>query len=167
MNKLFQKKNLKTMGLVLLVLAVVAFAASLVKGFVVADDNDKIETFVSYKIGALTEYGKYTETKESIYSDLFECKGLEVYPDFDSDIQFEVFFYDEEENFILKTNKMNETYKVGDDEPELSTATYARIVIYPTFEKGDDKEINFFEKLTLSTQLKIKVLKDQTVEDDE
>ena len=124
-------------------------------------DDDYVKVNPTYSVGGLTDYGKFDDVKDSLYTkEVFECKGIEVQLDFDADITYEIYFYDEDENFVSKTEELSSSYK--DECPE--EAVYARIVIHPTFDE-DDKEpsISFIDRIynNYKKQLTIKVLADQ------
>lgn len=114
----------------------------------------------SYAIGGLTENGQYLETEKSIYTkNAFECQGLDIDLAFDNNISYQVFFYDEDGDFLEKTSKLTTNYDKG--VPFLST--HARIVITP----NDDDKISWYEKSGYAKQLTISVNKEQKFETNE
>lgn len=152
----------KIMSVVLVIATVVGIGA-LVSHFVSnkADDNGRVEVNLSYEIGGLTAYGKYEETKESIYTkEAFKCDGLYIEPEFDSTITYQVFFYDSLGNFVSSTASLEGYYT----ETIPAGSSYARIVITPKWDKGtaaDDKKINIFQINKYAKQLNVKVIKEQ------
>lgn len=110
-----------------------------------------------FSIGALTEDGKYSESKESIYSDAFECQGLSVQLAFDHNISYEIFYYNKYSDFISSTGILTENYNTVDNLMPANTV-FARIEITPT----EDSSISWYEKSKYSKQLTIEVFKDQT-----
>lgn len=106
----------------------------------------------SYSVGGLTENGAYFETKESIYSDAFECIGLKITPDFDSNVSYQVFFYNMNEQFLESTAEMTSFYE---GVPLL--AKYARIEITPK----EDERVSWYEVNKYAKQLTVEVAKKQ------
>ena len=117
--------------------------------------NDDLKTIhPSFEVGALGTDGKYVKDEEKLYTkDAFRCDGLQVKLDFDNEISYKIYFYDDVGNFVSSTD----TYAEGVD--VRVNGTYARVEITPTNE--DVGEINWFEKNVLSNQLTIKVYKNQ------
>ena len=107
----------------------------------------------SFSIGGLKSDGKYLETKESIYTkELFECRGLTITPDFESQVSYQIFFYDAEGEFLEATPKLTGTFNQVPD-----TATHARMVITPM----NDEEVKFYEIRGYAKQLELVVSKNQ------
>lgn len=107
----------------------------------------------SYSVGGLSSDGKYVETDESIYTKTaFECQGLKITPDFDSQVSYQVFFYDMNEQFLESTSEMTEFYQGA---PLL--AKYARIEITPQ----EDDKVSWYEVLKYAKQLTVEVAKQQ------
>ncbi len=152
----------KIVSVALVVVTVVGIGA-LIGHFVSnkADDNGRVEINPSYEVGGLTSYGKYKETKESIYTkEAFKCDGLNIEPQFDSTITYQVFFYDNLGNFVSSTSSMEGYYT--DEIP--TGSSYARIVITPKWDKDtkdDDRKINIFQVSKYAKQLTIKVNAEQ------
>lgn len=148
---------------VALVVATVVGIGALISHFVSnkADDNGRVEINLSYEVGGLTSYGKYEETKESIYTkEAFQCQGLLIEPQFDSTVSYQVFFYDNLGNFVSSTSSMEGYYT--DEIP--TGSSYARIVITPKWDKDtedDDRKINIFQVSKYSKQLTVKVNAEQ------
>lgn len=107
----------------------------------------------AFSIGGLNANGKYKETKESIYTkDAFECQGLTITPKFESMVSYEVFFYNEDGEFLSNTGRMTTKYNTVP-----AFAKYARIVITPL----EDEEISLLETNKYAKQLTIVVNKVQ------
>ena len=108
--------------------------------------------------GSLDENGKYVETNESIFTkEMFECLGLTIETDVKFKGEYKVYFYNSEGAKVGEAFEDSEGTVVNVPE----AALYARIVITPDIE-GD--EIAFWQVPKFSSQLKIKVLKNQEVE---
>lgn len=115
----------------------------------------------SYAIGGLDEKGAYVDTKESIYTkDAFECYGLKTTLAFDNNISYRIYFYDENNEFLQRSEQLTSAF---DCEKTLMPANTksARIVITP----NEDSKISWYEKNGYAKQLTIKVNKDQTKSD--
>lgn len=148
---------------VALVVATVVGIGALIGHFVSnkADEDGRVVINPSYEIGGLTAYGKYEETKESIYTkEAFKCDGLIIEPEFDSTITYQVFFYDGLGNFVDSSASLEGYYT-----EEIPTgSSYARIVITPKWDKDtkdDDKKINIFQVNKYAKQLTVKVYAEQ------
>ena len=98
------KLNYKTKQIISIVLVcVIAFGAimglsALSKKL---DEDMKIIT-PTFEVGGLDNTtGKYVETEGSIYTKKsFECQGLTIKLDFDSQVKYQVFYYDELDEYI-------------------------------------------------------------------
>lgn len=116
-----------------------------------ADEDGLVKVNLKYDIGGLNSQGEYEETDESIYTkNAFEAQGLNIEVAFDSNITYEVFFYDEYGEFISKTGVLEKNYK--DDIPV--TSTHARIEITP---KDDEDGVKWYEKTGYAKQIEVKV----------
>ena len=153
-----KRKTWETIGIVVVCTAlIVGILGGLVALFGEEKTTKKISP--SFSIGGLTSQGKYLETKESIYTkELFECRGLTITPDFESQVSYQVFFYNAEGEFIRATSK-----QTGEFNSVPLLATHARLVVTP----NDDTEIKFYEVNKYAKQLKIEVDLVQKVNFDE
>ena len=140
------------LGIIITVGAIVGISALVKKG---KEKTNEINP--KFSIGALTEDGKYSESKESIYSDAFECQGLSVQLAFDHNISYEIFYYNQYSDFISSTGTLTENYNTVENLMPANTV-FARIEITP----NEDDEISWYEKSKYSKQLTIEVFKDQT-----
>ena len=155
------KKWLRTIITVVLVLGVVG---GLIGGIVaIMRNTDKIDNALTYKtigatkyaIGGLDGNGNYMNTDQSIYTkDAFECQGLNCTLDFDNDVSYQIYFYDQNNEFVHTTGKLTGAF-VQDSVPFF--AKYARIVITP----NDDNKISLFEKGKYARQLNTTVYREQ------
>ena len=126
------------------------------------DEDMKVIT-PSFSVGGLDNTtGKYVETDGSIYTkDSFECQGLTIKLDFDSNVKYQVFYYNELDEYIEEcTPEYDESVELVVPEG----ATYARIKVTPVWSadvKANDRVVEWYEVLKYSTQLEISVFKDQ------
>ena len=110
-------------------------------------------------VGGLTEAGIYEETDDMIYTkNAFEAKGLEVKLDFDSNVKYQVFFYDELDKFVSCTEVYTESAKIS-----VPLECSARMEITPIW--GPDapleKEIKWYQVGKYASQVEIRVDKNQ------
>lgn len=148
----------KIIGMVL----VGALLVGILSSFAAFAKDDSQPAGIIFSRGGLDEStGKYLKTNQSIYTEkAFRCDGLRIEPDFESDVTYDVYFYDED--MVLLDKKLGLT-EVFDSDFDL--AKYARIVIHPTIPKDVSKrdfEIKRSEIFKIASQLKITVSKDQT-----
>lgn len=149
-------KGLKIALIVVLILAAVGGGTA---GIISLVDSDKFDTKnisdLSFGVGGLDSTGKYMSTDKSIYTkDAFECQGLSVSLEFDSEISYQIYFYDQNNDFVHTTGKLEGAF-VSDSIPFF--AKYARIVITP----DDDEKVTTLEVLKYAKQLNAKVNREQ------
>lgn len=158
-TKLSPKKIVVIVVAVLLVLAIIAAGAALIfkgKDKVITIDKNNQEISPSYSIGAIDSTGRYKNSTDSIYTaNAFECLGLNIKTSFQLTVSYQVFFYDENEEFISASEILDKNYNTV---PGL--AKYARVVITP----NKLTEITKKDIKTLSNQITITVSKNQNFE---
>ena len=145
----------------LLVFGVIFGAVALSSYF--KDPTKKISP--KFSQGSLDEAGEYVPGKASIYTkELFECKGLSIELDYESNVNYRVFFYDEEEKFVSSTALLGKTTDI--EVPE--EAIYARILIVPVWDSTvevKDRVVRWYNIHKYSSQLEIRVLRDQNAKE--
>ena len=144
------------------ILAIFLCAACVVS--ITGKDTESVSK-LSFKIGGIsTETGEYVERKDTLYTyDLIECQGLSVTPDFNNTVEYQIFWYNEDEVYFDSTDIIKA--KFVSDVPEL--ARYCRIMVYPSKLDEDGKtikdfEVKFYEVQKYVSDLNMKVYKDQT-----
>lgn len=142
------------------VLAITLLVA-IVSGVIAIFDNPTKTINPSvFSKGALDASGEFKKSETQLYTkDLFECQGLSISQDFESESTYEVFYYRADESFIGSTGRLTGDY----EKSEFENAKYARIVLTPILEDGKTK-IAFFDIYGYAKEIKISVLKDQTFE---
>ena len=150
MRKLRRKLNLKSILSATLVCALLVgsvFGLTSVLG-----KKEKTISPFAFSQGAVNEKGIYEESKTSIYTkELIECQGLTITPDFEASGTYQVFYYDENKNFIGATDDLNAEDGAYTKGNTFEIAKYARIMItpdVPTDENGkkvEDFKIRFYE----------------------
>lgn len=149
------KNILKKIGLITLGIGAVGAVGMGGKALYDYAKNDLETIHPTFEVGALGNDGEYVSNDLSLYTkDSFRCDGLQAKLDFDSDISYQFFYYDDLGNFMDKT----ETYTKGQSFTPLGTN--ARCVITPT--NDEDGKISLKERITYPSQLDIKVSKKQT-----
>lgn len=158
------KFNLKGKGLIkTIALAVAGVAAITAVGFgvkaIVDYTKDDLKTISpSFEVGNLGSDGKFVDDKGTLYTkEAFACYGLQVKPDFDSTVNYQIFYYDILDNYISSTSVMSEGYS---NEAPVNGA-YARLVIEP--KDDEDGKISLIERIKYSKQLSVKVKKNQDI----
>ena len=109
-----------------------------------------------FDVGNLGADGKFVDDESTLYTkEAFECDGLQIKLDFDSQIEYQIYFYDDLDNFIESTEVLSAAYS------ETVHDGYARIVIMPT--NDEDDKISLTERVTYPGQMTIKVAKEQNI----
>lgn len=159
------KKTLKNILLGVVCVGAVVGVAAGAKAIADYSEQDTKTIHPTFAIGGLDSNGEYEKSEASIYTEeAFECKGLTIKLDFDHDVTYQVFFYEEDGDFISSTEVLDERY----DEEVPTGATHARIEVTPQWtdvEDEDDRKINWFNKYKFANQLNIEVDKEQEVKD--
>lgn len=150
------KKIIVTILLVVLCLGIVGGG---IAGIIKLTDSGKLDTksisSMKFSVGGLDSNGKYMNTNASIYTkEAFECQGLNVNLSFDNEVEYQVYFYDQNNDFVHTTGKLTGAF-VKDSVPFF--AKYARIVVTP---KNDDV-VSRTEAYKYAKQLKITVNREQ------
>lgn len=149
-------KIAKTILIIVLCLAVVGG----IFGVVAWTQSDKFDQkdlsyLGKYEVGGLDSNGNYMSTNASIYTKKpIECQGLNCNLVFDSTISYQLYFYDQNNEFVHTTGKLTGTF-TEDGVPFF--AKYVRIVITP---KDDDK-VTSMEVVKYAKQLKVSVNREQ------
>ena len=133
--------------------------------------DTKTISSTAFSVGGINAQGNYEETKLSIYTkDMFECQGLTIEPDFEATGTYQVFYYDQNKNFLDSTSLMHAEDGVYNKGDSFAGAQYARIVITPAVpvdEDGkevEDFKIRFYEVSGYARDYTITVNKDQKFE---
>ena len=128
-----------------------------VKAIVDYTKNDLKTISPSFEVGNLGADGKYVNDESTLYTkNAFTCDGLQIKLDFDNEINYQIYYYDDLDNFIESTEVLSESYSGGVHDG------YARVVIIPT--NDEDNKISLKEKITYPNQMTVKVNKEQKSE---
>ena len=154
------KRIIKMVALALAGVAAITAVAFGVKAIVDYTRNDLKTINPSFEVGSLGSDGKYVADECSLYTkEAFGCYGLQVKPDFDSGVDYQVFYYDILDNFVSSSEVLSEGYSA---EAPLNGA-YARMVITPR--EDEDGKIGFTEKIKYSNQITVKFKKEQDIDE--
>ena len=130
--------------------------------------DTKTISSMAFAVGSINEQGNYEKSDLSIYTkDMFACQGLSIEPDFEATGAYQVFFYDEDKNFIGATDIMEAEEGVYKKSNDFAYAKYCRIVITPDVpndEDGNPEEdfkIRFYEVVGYADDYNITVNKKQ------
>ena len=145
---------------ILIILGILTIVGAIIGiSTIVEKNNDGLKKInPTFKIGTLDANGEWVDGKANLYTDMFECQGLEIELTFEHNIKYEVFYYDKDEKFIEKSEVLTDDY-VNED----LTRIFARILITPDWSKIDTNthEIKWYEVSKYSNQLSFKVNKVQ------
>lgn len=147
------KKVIVTIATVLITLTIFGLIASL---FVKLDRQTSTTTIgsESYSIGTLDESGKFVEGDTAIYMrKAITTDGLKVELADNAEITYQIFFYDEKDQFISATDALSEDFTGAIPE----NAKSAKIMITPTADA--DGKVTFFEISGYANQLTVTVKK--------
>lgn len=144
---------------IIIIIAVLSLVGGGIFGIVKLVDDGKFDSKkispLSFSVGGLDGNGNYMNTDQSIYTkDAFECQGLNCTLDFDNEISYQVYFYDQNNEFVHTTGRLTGAF-VQDSIPFF--AKYARIVITP----NDDNKVSKLEVMKYAKQLKTTVYREQ------
>lgn len=156
------KQTIKTILLSLLGVGVVVGVGAGINALVEKQDDELKTIHPTFIIGSLDENGKFEESTSSIYTkNAFECLGLEIKVDFDNCINYQVFFYEADGDFLSTTPVMEGNNEITTPK----NATHARLEVTPNWTKlGDDyaeeenQVVKWYEISKYSSQLEISVL---------
>ena len=151
------KKVLKRVGLVAVGVGAIGAVGFGIKSSVDYFKNDTKTLHLDYEVGNLGNDGKYVSDKCALYTkEAFACKGNKFKLSFNSEINYQAFYYDDLDNFVGKTEVLTTS-----EAPAVPyNADKARLVITPT--NDEDGKISFTEKYKYSSQIDVSVLKNQT-----
>ena len=124
------------------------------------NDSDTVEIKNSaFSVGALDEEGEYVENKQTLYTkEMFRCDGLTVDLAKNCKSTYQIFFYDEDGDFIEATEVLSEDF----EEDIADGAVNARVMITPEIPEdktAEDFKINFFTKYSYLKGITITVNK--------
>lgn len=148
-------KVAKWAAITLAIIVVIGICLSVVSAL----SQDTKEIRPSFTRGSLNEQGKVLESNtELVTKKYFKCRGLTITLDEDSDVTYQVFYFDKHEEFISSSEIITGDYD-GEGMPE--NAVYARLVVMPDID--EDETLSWFGNFKYINQLTITVSRDQTI----
>ena len=117
----------KTKKFLTILLSIVLTVGIITAGVFLLKPKDTKRIYPTYHIGSINESGDFVESDDAIYSDLFECQGLTIKPDFASNVEYSIYFYYLDETFADVKEDLTEYFA----EPVDESYRYARILINP------------------------------------
>ena len=157
--KIKMNRKVKRILSIVLGVAVLAGAIALVANLVKPKNDDGLkEIHPTFEVGGLNETGEFVDTKESIYTKkAIEYSELKVSLDFDADVTYQLFYYDEDDKFVSKSEVLTK----GHSEVLKNETKFVRILVTPVYADAtdEDKEIKWYEirnyakQLTISTKV--------------
>ena len=161
------RKTLTQIGSILLV-CLIAFGA--IMGAVAISKKLNEDTKIihpQFEVGGLNAVGEYEDTDKTIYTkESFECLGLEVKLDFDSNVKYQAYFYDDLDKFVSCSAVYDESMALTVP----ANVTHARLVVEPIWDddvESEDRVCHWYNVYKYANQLEISVLKDQSVAEPE
>ena len=158
----------KTKSIIAAVLCIATIVGCAAGAIVIFGTKTK-EVNPAYSIGSLDNDGNYHVNPSRLYTkDLIECKGISVTPEFDTDTEYQIYWYNKDGKFIGQEVQTSENFE--GQTPDI--ARYCRIVLAPNLsdenaalaEAGKDEEFKFtiFNIPSYADDINIKVNRDQT-----
>lgn len=156
------KNRINWKTVILTVVSVALVAALAVTGITLFNKKDKDEdgfytVDLNFSVGGLNVDGTYKETDGSLYTkEAIEADTVKVALEFDSNIKYTLYFYDEFDGFIsggVELGKGSETKL-----PE--GATHFRVVITPVWGEdveAEDQKITILNKNSYIKQLTVSI----------
>lgn len=142
-----RKFKLGKLGRTIVTVIIVAVVLGVVGVAVILFNNDYRSIGANaFEVGSLSTIdGQHVKDDTAIYTkDVIECQGLRIKPEFDSDVTFQIFWYNEDELYINCTEKTTSpSAQFVNGVPAL--AKYCRIVIFPSQLDEEGKQIKDFE----------------------
>ena len=159
-------KTRKTISQILSVVLVCALGLGAIFGVSALSKKLREDTKTihpTFEVGGINAEGKGDkDMNSSIYTkEGFECKGLEIKLDFDANIKYSVYYYDEYDNYISNTVEYTESRKLSVP----YAASNARVVVTPIWNsdiKNEDRVCHWYDVTKYASQLDIIVAKDQS-----
>ena len=150
---------MKILKIVLVCLLVAGVLGGAVAGIIKLTDDDAFDkkeiSSLAFSVGGLDGTGAYMDTNASIYTkDAFECQGLNITLDFDNMIEYKVYFYDQNNDFVHTTGARTNAF-VDTEVPFF--AKFARIVVIPT----EDDVVSILEVNKYAKQINVSVNREQ------
>ena len=157
-----RNKKLKKIGAIALCVCLIA---GVFGGAMALFNRNNDELKLNYDIGGLTDDGAYVESDKTLYTkEAFECTDLTVRVEFDSNVKYQLFFYDDVDEFVSAT----EVYTKGANITLPEGATRVRVEITPIWGADvdtEDRVIKWYNISEFANQLHIEASAIEDVEE--
>ena len=155
MNELYQHKRSDTVKWIIVFLLVFALVGAVAALFVQIDRQTTVTELgpEAYMIGALDAEGKATDSDATIVTrKAFSTDGLKVELADEAEVTYELFYYDDEDEFISSTGALGtDFYGLGVP----LTAKAFQIVITPT--EDEDGKVSLTEVIGYADQVTVTI----------
>ena len=160
--------NWKNIILTIIAVALVAtLAVTLVSAFgkKSKDADGYVGVTLDFSIGGLKADGTYLDTDATLYTkEAVTADDVKVTLEFDSNVQYQLYFYDEFDNFISSGTVLGK----GSESDLPEGATCFRIVLIPIWDTDvdkDDQKVTLFNKLSFTKQITVSIIEPEVVEE--
>ena len=144
-------KKSTIISIVAIILSIVAFS-TVIFG-IGGNDDTKTVNSMNYTVGSIDAEGKAIDSKLAIFTkDKSTVEGLEITIVDEPTITYQVFFYDEDGNFVSATESLAEDFDATTIPEGASTF---RILITPVEVDGEAVEITVLNKSNYAKQLEV------------
>ena len=139
-----------------IMLIVALFPFTLVIGLLANLVTNREENVIhpTFEVGGLDTNGKYVECEDTLFTpDAIKFNEFSIKLDFKSDMKYQLYFYDVDDELLFKTEMRDRYYEYITEK-----AKYVRVLLEPTWDKDvkeEDKKINVLEKVKLVNQVTI------------
>ena len=147
--------------LCLILVGIVAFTVIGGISSLAKKDTETVSSIIFTRGGIDVKNGEHSKREDAIYTkELIECIGLKVTPDFDSHVEYQIFWYNADKEYCGYTELTDDIFTGS--VPDY--AKYCRIMIVPNNDESDteDTKVQFWETLSIANSVKIEVSKNQT-----
>ena len=158
------KNRINWKTVILAAVSVALVAALAVTGITLFNKKDKdsdgyVQVDPQFTIGGLTETGAYKDTNASLYTkEAIEADSVRIKLEFDSNVKYQLFFYDENGNFVSSGTALAS----GSTTPTLPEGASAfRIMITPVWGEdveAEDQKVTIFNKGTYTKQITVSIV---------
>lgn len=148
-------------SIILVVLIIIALISAVI--LIKPKDYKQIENS-EFVIGKINDEGNFVKSDDYLCTEnLIACDGLTIKPKFNAKTSYQIYFYNNKENFLYSTNVLNSKYEFVDSLPFVE---YCRILIIP--DRGnstaDEFSITLLNKSKYLNDFEITVYKEQKFE---
>ena len=152
-----KKRKVRKIITVIIIVGILAGAVALTAALTkkTKDKDGFLEISPGFSVGSLDENGEFVSSKESlVMKNAVAADKIKVLLEFDSELSYQLYFYDEYDNFI----SAGVALRKGCEAELPEGATHFRVLVTPIWATdAEDTEINFFEKFGIADKITVKV----------